>query len=144
MSRPAARAGCALHVTRAHRRPARDRGAAAVEFALVVPLLLTLAFGITEFGRAYDTQAALSQGARAGARALALGGTASDARSAAQDAADDLDLTTAEITVSPTTCVGTAPGATATVVVNRRQPFLTGLFGSSIALSATAVMGCTG
>jgi Flp pilus assembly protein TadG len=52
--------------------PLRDRGAAAVEFALVVPILLTLVIGIIEFGRAYNIQTTLSNAARDGVRVMAL------------------------------------------------------------------------
>lgn len=50
-----------------------DRGAAAVEMALVLPVLLMLLVGIVEFGQAYYTKIALTSAARDGARALALG-----------------------------------------------------------------------
>jgi Flp pilus assembly protein TadG len=50
-----------------------------VEFALVLPLLVVLLIGIVEFGRAYNTQIALQGAAREGARALALGESASTA-----------------------------------------------------------------
>jgi len=49
-----------------------DRGAAAVELALVLPVLLLLAMGIVDFGIAYNRQISLSGGAREGARWLAL------------------------------------------------------------------------
>ena len=122
----------------------RDRGAAAVEFALVAPLLLTLAVGITEFGRAYTTQAALAQAAREGATTLAMGGTTAEARTAAQDAATNLGVATTDITVPTGTCVGTAVGSSVTVKVRRPQVFLTGMFGTSVTLSGTAVMWCQG
>ena len=51
---------------------AHDEGAAAVEFALVLPLLLLVIFGIIDFGRAYNAQQALNAGTREGARVLAL------------------------------------------------------------------------
>lgn len=46
----------------------RDRGAAAVEFALVVPLLLGLIFGIVEFAMLFSQSSALANAARSGAR----------------------------------------------------------------------------
>jgi Flp pilus assembly protein TadG len=44
-----------------------------VEFALVLPLLVMLIFGMIEFGDAYNKQIALQAAAREGARELALG-----------------------------------------------------------------------
>ena len=58
---------------RALMRRRTDEGAAAVEMALLLPILLIIVFGIIDFGRAYNTQIALTQGAREGVRGLALG-----------------------------------------------------------------------
>lgn len=55
------------------RRAARDRGAAAVEAALVLPLLLMLVFGIIDFGRMLNAQITVTEAAREGARAASLG-----------------------------------------------------------------------
>jgi hypothetical protein len=49
-------------------RSADDRGAAALEFAIVVPFLLTLVFGMIEFGFVFQAQLALTHAAREGAR----------------------------------------------------------------------------
>jgi len=49
-------------------RARSDRGAAAVEFALVAPILILLVVGIAEFGRAYNVQNSLSAAAREGVR----------------------------------------------------------------------------
>jgi hypothetical protein len=49
-----------------------DRGAAAVEAALVLPILLLIVFGIIDFGRMLNAQITLNEAAREGARAVAL------------------------------------------------------------------------
>src|SRR5258708_21234350 len=49
-----------------------DRGAAAVEFGIMLPLLLLLIFGIIDFGRALNAQITITQAAREGARLTAL------------------------------------------------------------------------
>lgn len=46
----------------------RARAQAMTEFALLLPVLLLLAFGIFEFGRAYYTYSAISNAARESAR----------------------------------------------------------------------------
>lgn len=49
-----------------------DRGAAAVEFAIVLPLLVVLVFGIIDFGRLFYAQITVTQAAREGSRLAAL------------------------------------------------------------------------
>jgi len=51
---------------------AGERGAAAVEFALVAPLLVLLICGIIDLGRAYATLNQLAAAAREGARIAAV------------------------------------------------------------------------
>lgn len=54
-----------------------ERGAALIEAAVTIPLLLLVAVGIFEFGRAYQTWQVLTNAAREGARMAAMPGTAS-------------------------------------------------------------------
>lgn len=51
-----------------------DRGAAIVETALTMPLILLVSIGIFEFGRAYQTWQVLTNAAREGARVAVLPG----------------------------------------------------------------------
>lgn len=55
------------------RRQGRDRGAAAVEMALLMPVLLLVLCAIIDFGRMLNTQITLTEAAREGARAAAYG-----------------------------------------------------------------------
>ena len=57
-----------------HVRRTRNRGVAAVEFALVAPLFLLFLFGMIEFGRMVMVQQVLTNASREGARIAALDG----------------------------------------------------------------------
>ena len=81
------------------RKARRDRGAAAVEFALLLPVLLLLVFGIIDFGRALNAQITLTQAAREGARLAALG--QSNVVSGTQAAATGLSPVTVTVTSCP-------------------------------------------
>jgi Flp pilus assembly protein TadG len=62
-------------VTTSPNRPRRrwsERGAAAVETAIVLPVLLFVVFGIIDFGRMLNTQLKLTEAAREGARAAVM------------------------------------------------------------------------
>lgn len=60
-------------------QPRRERAAAAVEMALVLPLLLLMLGGIVDFGRFFYTQNLVVNAAREGARTRALGYSTTDA-----------------------------------------------------------------
>ena len=128
----------------------RERGAAAVEFALVVPVLLVLVLGIAEFGRAYNIQTTLSGAAREGARVMALDNSTSPIAAATTKtiaAAPTLGLSAGQISISPSTCVvaaGAGVPQTVTVTVTYPMTFLTTFFGSSITLTGKGVMLCNG
>ena len=102
--------------------PSRERGATAVEFAILLPVLLMLVLGIMEFGRAFHLQTTLSNAARDGVRVMALQDDATAARSTAKASAHGLTLTDAMISVSPTTCSSdaAAPGMASVTI---RYPF---------------------
>jgi Flp pilus assembly protein TadG len=97
----------ALHRTFSRRRA---RGVAAVEFALVLPVLIALAFGATELGRAIYTYNALDKTVRDAARHLSQHGPA--------DTAIQAEATCLAV-YGNADCSGTAvaPGLTSSMVV---------------------------
>jgi Flp pilus assembly protein TadG len=58
--------------SRGRGRRDREQGAALVEFALIVPLLFLMLFGIIEFGFAFNDYQSVRQGVRDGARNAAV------------------------------------------------------------------------
>lgn len=69
-----------------HRRDATrpDRGAAAVEFAIVVPLLLLVLLALVDFGRLFYVEVSLAGASREGARAAAVGRSATQVAAVVQ------------------------------------------------------------
>ena len=128
------------------------RGASAVEFAFIVPLLIVLVLGIAEFGHAFQVQGTLSAAAREGVRAMALRNDPAEAKDVVQNAAaslnpaitdDQIDITIVGGTSD--TCPTTGAGDTAVrLTIDYPMPFLTGFFGSGIELTGTGVMRCNG
>jgi Flp pilus assembly protein TadG len=132
-------------------RTARDRGTAAVEFALVLPILLLILFGIIDFGRALNAQIELTGAAREGARLAALGYSNAAVQARAVAAAPSLSGVT--VAVAASCPPGAGPAANAQVNVSYRFSFITpiGAFaslvggshlGAPIVLTAQGVMPC--
>lgn len=99
------------------RRLWRDsRANAAVEFALVLPVMLTLIIGTVQYGNIMLTKNMMVQAARQAARAYSVGSAAST--SAAEEIATNfLASTSLTYTVSATTAAG-ASGTEVTVTIS--------------------------
>jgi Flp pilus assembly protein TadG len=123
-----------------------ERGASAVEFGLVIPILLILVLGIVEFGHAFQVQGTLSAAAREGARAMALRNDQAQAKAAVRDAASalDPDIADSQITITPAACPTGATNQNVRLTITYPMPFLTDFFGASITMSGTGVMRCQG
>jgi Flp pilus assembly protein TadG len=126
---------------------ASERGAVAVEFAIVAPLLVMLLLGIMEFSRVYNAQASLSAAAREGVRVMAITGKTADATNAAKSAAASLKpgLQGTDMHFGtpcpPTIPAGTSPQTTVTITYTMST--LTGIAGP-FKMSGTGAMLCGG
>ena len=126
-----------------------DRGATAVEFALLLPLLLLIVMGIIDFGRMLNAQETLTQAAREGARLVALG----QPNVASRTQAAATGLSPVGVSIQSACPVGAGPGSNGAVQASFTFQFtpglgyLVGLFGGTglsgqTTLSARGVMPC--
>jgi len=84
-----------------HRGTREDRGAAAVEFALVLPILLLLVLGIVQFGMTFFQWLEMEHAAREGARWGSLGYTVTEIQAKVIEAAPGIELESGDIVVTP-------------------------------------------
>ncbi|PNI10591.1 pilus assembly protein TadE [Arthrobacter sp. AFG7.2] len=119
-----------------------ERGAAAVEFAILLPLLLMLVLGTIEFGRAYNAQITLTNAARDGVRVMAIGNDPTGARIAAKNAAASVSTTipNSDILFSTNVC---ATGSQVTLTIKYNLATITGIAGP-FPMSGKGVMLCGG
>ena len=113
-----------------------DRGAAMVEFAIVLPVLMLILLGIIEFGRAYNAQVSIQAAAREGARELALRHNSTDVVSATRDGAPTVTIDS----IGQTPCPASGDGQ-AKVTITESFSFMVLPFGP-LDLTATGVMRC--
>lgn len=140
-----------------HRRSTRvtkEKGAVAVEFAIVLPVFLLLVLGIFEFGRAYNIQVSLSEAARESARYMAIhanepGFSVGAAQSAGVGAAPSVPLTNGDVAMSYSSGTSCAAGVNVISNVSYSTGFLTGLenligVSQPFTLRGVGVMRCGG
>lgn len=131
---------------------ARESGAAALEFALVLPILVLLVCGIIDFARAYNAHISLSGGAREGVRVLALG--TGDAEAATKLGAPSLPEEEITVVIDPEDC-STSAGNPATVTASYQYSYITPISGlleffggsslaSPVPITGIGVMRCGG
>src|SRR5712691_8684585 len=97
-----------------------ERASAAVEFALVLPLVLTMALALLQVSLLAKDQLVVMESARAGAREASVSANDDDVRQAAIDAAATLDSSLIEVTVQR----DGGEGSAVTVSVLYRAPIV--------------------
>lgn len=111
-----------------------------MEFALLLPVLVLLVFGIVEFGRAYNASVTLTHATREGVRELAISRDPGAAAAVVKSAAPTLDPL--RITVVTDSCT---PGEPTRVEATYPFSYSIPLLGDgTVTLRATAVMRCGG
>ncbi|UOQ91186.1 pilus assembly protein [Agromyces endophyticus] len=124
-----------------------ERGAAAVEFALILIPLLVLLLGIIEFGYVFNQQLTVTNAAREGARVLAITKDSGEATAAAASAASTLGGTPTISVVQ--VCPTSGSGGDAEVALSLPMTTLTGIESlvpgfPSITLTGRGVTPCGG
>lgn len=116
-----------------------ERGAAIVEFALVVPIFLLLVMGIIDFGFAFNDYNSVRQGVREGARQVVVADwntdgctTGSSSARAACVTKARIGLDTSDTRVKIVLPESYAPGDPVTVCAMYPFSSLTGLFGAAL------------
>jgi Flp pilus assembly protein TadG len=116
------------------------RGSAAVEFALVLPLLLVVGLALLQVGLLTKDQLIVQEAARAGARQAAVSRDDGSVREAVSEAAGGLDLSLLTTVIAR----DDSPAGPATVTVTYDAPIavpmVRWLFPSVVRLSARATM----
>lgn len=130
----------------------KEKGAVAVEMAIVLPLLLLILLGIIEFGRVMNVQVSLTQAAREGARYAAIhyGEAGLDVSGKALAAAPALSGLPVSVTNNASSC---SAGANVTVTTKVTLPSMTGFFNAGffgapgvfpLSMTGVGVMRCGG
>lgn len=103
-------AHCGKQRRRIQREAQNDRaetGSVLAEFALVLPLLLVLLFGMIEFGIAFNRAQAIEAAAREGGRLASLSTTTNaDIDTRVNDALDGIPMGAVTVQVTPSLCAG--------------------------------------
>jgi len=122
------------------RHQGSERGAALIEAAIILPLVVMLIFGLVAFGRGYNAKVTATHAAREGVRVLAVTQDNTLGEAAARNAASSLDATL--LNVSSTVCT---PGDPTSLTVDYTFSYDIPVFGSRTAnISETGVMRCGG
>jgi len=121
----------------------KKKGQSLVEFAIILPILVLIIFGIIEFGLLMNSYIVIQAASREGARIGIVGGTDEDILDSVYTAASNLDINRINVNINPNEG-SRKPGDTLTVQVEYDydilMPVISNLLGDSIRLRAKTSM----
>lgn len=129
-------------MTRIRTRKRNRKGAATVEFALCLPILLTFIFGILEFSRVTQLQQSARLAAFEGARAgISLNATNSDVTTAVNKVMSAMSISNFTTTITPTTLSYSSPSVSVSVSLKPTQnAWFTRFVGSGATINANVTL----
>ena len=81
----------------------KNKGQTLVEMAIILPVLVALIFGMTDFSRVLNGYLVATEASREGARVAALSGDNAAVETAVRNAAPSIDVTKLTVTTVPET-----------------------------------------
>lgn len=119
-----------------------NRGQSLVELALVLPILITILFGILEFGRIFHSYLVITHAAREGARFGIISKDVEQIKQKVLDAAPGIDLKMEDIDVNPSDNLTAGIPLTVTVdyEVELFTPVLADILPNPVPISASSTM----
>ena len=124
----------------------RERAAAIVEFAVVLPLLLTILFGVIEYGWVFMIRQTLQNAAREGARLAILQSSVdpyTNVTTRINEVLAPTGLAAEEVTITMTHATVGSPVETIVISVPREAVSITGLTSFFGAMDGTLSGSCT-
>lgn len=109
-----------------------QKGQAIVETALILPILLMLLFGITDFGRIFHVYLTLDHAGREAARAASVGTEDGDIKLKVGNASAGLDQGKLSVDISPIGKDSRKSGSEVTITLTYPIDFLTPIIGQII------------
>src|SRR5690606_28762302 len=118
-------------------RREREHGAAAVEFALVVPILMAMIVGIVEFGLAFNYRTQLNNATMVAARSYSIDRNWNVARANVTGLAPSASIT------KSVDCTAANVGSSVIITTTVTRQTLTGMFGTNFNYRVKGVAQCS-
>jgi uncharacterized protein (UPF0333 family) len=118
-----------------------EKGQSIVEFALILPLVILMIFGILDFGRVFHAYLAIDHAGREAARAASIGKDNTTILNTAVNDATSIGLKSEQVVIDPSG--SRSSGTEAKITISYPVTFLTPIIGnliSPLTLTNTTVM----